>query len=229
MKKRTILIFISIVIIFFFVTFLIFLLQKPEQKYLTDIENLYSLFTPTMKEFVNSYLSYVDCKGEKYYFDNDQICFHCKKGDVCFGYALVSRTGGKKINPKTRPFFKGNYSKEDELKLYSQGISKFLNCKCNEECFCDWGVKPRLEENYRVVFVFPEKIDIKEKIQRIAQRANVDKCEFTDLSEKEKEEKIRNLGLDINKVKLIDTIFSCGEIKGVIFSNEVIFGLEISF
>jgi len=227
MKKRDILIFISIVIIFFLFTFSIFLLQKPKQKYLTDIEKLYSRFTPTMEEFIDSHLSYLNCKSEKYYFEGHQICFPCKEGDACFGYALVSRTGGKKMNPKGTPFLEGKYNKEDELKFYSKGVSRFLNCKCNRECFCDWGVKPGLEENNQVVFAFPEKIDIKEKIQQIAQRANAGKCEFTDLSKEEQKERISDLGLDISKVKLIDTTFSCGKIKGVISSNEVRFGLEI--
>lgn len=186
-------------------------LKKPapyiplEPKYLTDIEELYSQFAPYMKSTVDSYLATIECQPTKYDKSDSEICFHCNMLDACFNYVWVKREKGEdKMNPKGIPSLKGDYSKETELNFHSLGVFKSLNCKCEQECICDNGIKARLEERGMVIFTFPKDVNIKEAIKKIVAKAEKPECEFEDLD-----------GI-VN--------FSCGTLlRGTITENEVIF------
>jgi len=171
-------------------------------KYLTDIDKLYSSFTDYMTETVDSYLKTIGCKPKKYYYyDDSKICFVCGNTDACFGYAWVTIPEGEKRNPKGIPLLTGNYNKETEINFYSFGIAKLLNYKCEKECICDEGIKAELERGL-VTFTFPEDVNIKEKVEKIAKLAGYDECKFEDKD------------------------FNCGNLAGIMTSSdEVIFTL----
>jgi len=143
MRKSNILIILILVIAFFFIMFFIFLIQEPEQGYLTDIEKLYSLFTPYMESWVDSHLEKINCKPNEFYIASKEICFNCNKFEACFGYASVRRTGGMKMNPKGKPYLKN--VKEISLEVadfYKEGLASKFDCqKKNKNILeCDEGV-----------------------------------------------------------------------------------------
>jgi len=228
MKKKNLISFIIFIILISlfssFLYFYYFVRPSEKPKYSTNIEELYFSFTDYMKDEVNSHLQLLSCEPKEYYYDNSNLCFVCGKIHACFGFGWVYRSGKQKMNPKSPFFLSGEYSQEEELNFYSENIAKLLNCKCSEECICEDGIKASVE-NFKVVFTFPENINIKEKITEIAKRDNVLKCEFTDVNKETEEKEIKEVGM--TGMNLVDIIFSCNNIKGIIKSNEVIFGIEL--
>jgi len=178
MKRRNILILlISIIVIFFFITFFIFLIQEPKQGYLTDIEKLYSLFTPDMQSRVDSYLNSIVCKPKEYYIENQQVCFVCKKLDTCFGYVRVQREGGKKMNPYGRPSLTGKYDENTAINFYSLGIANSLNCKGKgENWICNKGRELTFKDN-TVILTFPQGSDLHQEIEKISKEIGIE-CEY---------------------------------------------------
>jgi len=124
-------------------------------------------FTPYTQKYMNLRLQAIKCTPDQYYKDNNQVCFICGSFDVCMEYGLVERTGGKMMSI-TGESLAGNYDMEIELNFKSYGIFKLLNCKCNEGCICDNGTKVTLGER-NPVFVFPEGINLEDKIKEIGQ------------------------------------------------------------
>jgi hypothetical protein len=160
---------LSIIIIFFFVTFVLFL--KSKQRYPTEIEKLYSQFTPEMKNWVDSHLNFLGCKPKKCYSNENQFCFICKEGDTCFGYGWVERTGGKKMNPYGPTYIVTDKINVKVANFYTEGVASIFNCK-NEE-------KNTLKCNFSLKFILKEKrVDIvlknKNELQNVARKV----CQF---------------------------------------------------
>jgi len=219
-KKNLILFIIIILILTVTIASFCYWYYFVKQKYLTNIPGLYSSFTDHMKDEVNSHLKLLNCEPKEYYYDDSVVCLVCGKIHLCVEYGLVNREGKEKMNPKLPFFLKGECSKEEELNFYSENIAKLLSCKCNGECLCDDGIKPRAEE-HMVIFTFPENVNIKQKIEETAEKAKAGKCEFIYVEhEEEAAKKTIEAGY-----KLIDGSFTCGTIKGITISNEVIFGI----
>jgi len=139
---------------------------KTKVKTLSNVTELYSLFTPYMKTQINSRLQSIECQPTKYYYNDSSVCFVCNEIDACFGYSWVNRTGDKKMNPKCTSFLSGKYSKEDKLNFCSCGIARLLDCSCNEVCNCKQGMEVSLTDGF-VSFTFPMNVDLKEKIEQI--------------------------------------------------------------
>jgi hypothetical protein len=152
MKKGDILIFISIIIIFFFATFFIFLLQKPKPRYLTDISKLYAQFTPYMKTWVDSHLERIHCKPSEFYITpketSKEVCFICDKLEVCFGYATVQREGGRKMNPYGEYYVKSDKINLNIADFYTDELASLFNCKNENEktLKCDFNLNFVLKE-----------------------------------------------------------------------------------
>jgi len=158
-----------------------------------------------MEEEVESYLQYIDCNPDIYYYTDDAVCFVCNKINACFNYVFVDRYGGKKMN-FFNPFLSGTYEKETELNFYSRGLTDSLNCNClNDECFCENEIKVTLtkavtsEPIDRFLVVFEYENDPTEKIIYIANKINSGKCVFDDVE------------------------FKCGELSGIILEEVFMF------
>jgi hypothetical protein len=144
MKKRTLIISLIIFLVLIIAASFWYWYYFVKEKYLTNIEELYSLFTDYMKETVDSRLRVLDCTPKEYYYNNFSFCFVCKKIHPCFNFVWVDREGGKKMNPYG-VYLRGKYDTETDLNFYTFGIAKVLNCKCNQECICENGIKLRME------------------------------------------------------------------------------------
>lgn len=70
--------------------------SKPKAS--SDLEGVYKSLTEHMKEDIDSHLKYLGCEPEEYYDYGNQICFQCDNCQPCFGYRLVSREDGEKMN-----------------------------------------------------------------------------------------------------------------------------------
>jgi len=174
-KSNILIILISVVIAFFF----IFLIQKPRQGYLTDIEKFYSLFTPDMQSWVDLHLDSIACKPKGYYFNDHQICFICKEEEACFGYVYVKREGGTKMNPSGSPFLSGKYDENTAINFYSLGIANSLNCKGKgEKWICNNGIELTFKNN-TVILTFPQGSDLRQEIEKISKEISVE-CEYID-------------------------------------------------
>ncbi len=97
-KKKQILILILFLIATVLIGALIFLDFEKKPQIRTDITELYSSFTDYMKEKVDSHLRYLGCEPTQYYEKESNICFVCDKAHPCFGYGLVHRAEGEKMN-----------------------------------------------------------------------------------------------------------------------------------
>lgn len=215
-KKNLVLSLIFVLLIFFISSFLYFyyfhfLPSKP--KYLTNITELYSLFTPYMERHVNYRLKAVECQPNKYYYDDSAVCFVCGGIDACFGYAWVNINGEERTNPKGLPKLFGKYNADTEISFYSYGVSKVLNCVCEKECICKDNIKV-IEGKYGIKFIFPEDINIEESIKKIAIDLQMGDCTFFN----------RTLSLGDRIINLPS--FSCGNLEGIIISNEVEFEIK---
>ena len=168
-----------IVFVVIFVVLLIYYLRRKEG-YLTDIEKIYSLFTPDMQSWVDSYLNSIVCKPKEYYIENQQVCFVCKKLDACFGYVWIQREGGKKMNSYGRPSLTGKYDENTAINFYSFGIVNSLNCKGKgEEWICNNGIELSFKNN-TVILTFPQGSDLHQEIEKISKGIGVE-CEYIDL------------------------------------------------
>jgi hypothetical protein len=143
-KKNIILILFIVVLIFFFYLILYGIRIKPA--ILSNVTELYSLFTPTMESFVNLHLEPITCQKNEYYYNNSSFCFICGKFDTCFGFSYVIRERGKtEMNPTSTIYLNGEYDNLTALNFYSSGLDRFLNCKENLEC--ENGIKAKIENN----------------------------------------------------------------------------------
>jgi len=199
MKKILIgIVLVALVILSFVFYFRLIFLGK-ETQLLSNTTELYSSFTPYMQSYVSSHLQSIDCIPEKYYYDDSSVCFLCNDIVPCFSYSWVNRTGGERMNPYGL-YLKGEYNSDIQLSFYSFGISKLLNCECDEECTCEDGVKATFKDN-TTMFTFPTDVDMKQKITEIA-------------------------GLGINECDINVSLmtFSCGNLTGYLLSStEVVF------
>lgn len=199
-------------IIFFCVAILLFLIlyyfPKNQEEYLTNTTDLYSLFTPYMKNYVDCYLDGINCSPEKYYYNNSKICFICDDIVSCFDYLLIERGGKQKINPHGISL-EGKFKKEDEINFYSLGISKMFNCKFNEKYICEKGIEMKFNDSSKqVAFIFPKNMtnkEIKNEIEYKMKEKDIN-CNFIN---------------PYNSTNI--SSFSCGYIKGNIVFNEVYF------
>lgn len=99
-------------------------------KYLTNTSELYSLFTPYMKDTVDYRLRLIDCEPKKYYYNDSVVCFICDVGDACFGYGWTHRNGGEKMNLVETPYLKNvNEISVKVADFYKDGLASEFNCK----------------------------------------------------------------------------------------------------
>jgi hypothetical protein len=168
-----------LLILFAIAVLLAFSWQRPTRKYLTNTTELFSLFTPYMQKHVSLSLQAVNCKPNKYYYEDSTICFHCGSFDACFSYVWSDR--GIELLKTTQPgkmFLKGNYDATTAINFHSFGLTKALNCKCNKQCLCDNGINVKMEDS-TVILTSPQNINIKQKIEEAAKE--IGECEFGDL------------------------------------------------
>ena len=128
MRKYLLLVLVFIVL--FFSTIHLYLTIPKETKYLTNISELYSSFTPYMEDYVNYRLQAIDCQPNEYYYDDSSVCFVCKDMDACFGYGGVMRAGGGKIHPKGIRYL--TRVKEFDIKVVDfceDGMASEFNCR----------------------------------------------------------------------------------------------------
>jgi len=128
--KKYLLFLLVLVILSCFGYFLI----SPKVEYLTNTTELYTFFTPYMKEWTDHQLQFLECEDGKYYYKDSAVCFTCDQTDACFEYAWVSRTGGDRMNPKGQAYLT-NY-KEFTLKMadfYSDGLPSFFECSKKDD------------------------------------------------------------------------------------------------
>jgi hypothetical protein len=144
---------------------------------LSNITEVYTLFTPYMEDFVDSYLNVMSCQPSQYYYTNSsKLCFVCGKFDICYGYAMVKRNGSELMNPNDL-FLAGYYTKENLLNLYSYGVGNTMNCKCsNDDCFCDDNVKAVIKD-FDDVFIFQSDLSLENNVISIAAKMGKDECE----------------------------------------------------
>jgi len=123
------------------------------------IEELYSDFTPTMRDLVERKLSTIGCQPKRYYGFDKTICFPCSIGDACFSYDWVQREYGEKMNPTGKPFllnfkeFNANIAD-----FYYDGLASMLDCtKVNENTLSCVGNAQFLLEDSSVSFKLLEK------------------------------------------------------------------------
>ena len=173
-----ILIVFLILSISIFLVFLLYSSTHPKIQFLTNTTELYSSFTPYMQQWVNSRLNSIDCKPDKYYFNDSQICFACKELNVCFGYVYVQREGGEKINPYGYPFLIGKYDENVAVNFYSLGLSNSLNCEkgIEKKWICNNEIELTFENN-TVTLMFPQGSNLYQEIERISMENGLE-CEF---------------------------------------------------
>jgi hypothetical protein len=148
MKKKNLIISISVIIFLVLITIAAsfwYWYYFVKEKYLTNINELYSFFTPTMEKFVNLHLESIECPKSKYYYNNSYVCFVCGKFDACFSFSSVKRGPDIKMNPAGNFYLTGKYDNLTALHFYSSGIDKFLNC--NDKLECENGIKAKIENN----------------------------------------------------------------------------------
>jgi len=203
LSKNTIIVLISVFLILYIFLWYTSTIPKsqieksPGVEFYSDLDQLYSNFTLYMRDTVDYRLQTVNCDPDKYYYDeSDNLCFYCGEFDTCFGYGLVNRDGIKKMNPGGDITLVGDYSDEVSLSFSSFGVSRMFNCDCKEECVCDDGIKAELRDE-RVYFIFPENINVTEKIEKAALESDL-KYEFK------------------------NNIFSCKYFDAPLVSNELI-------
>ena len=123
--------------------------QLPKQTYLTNISELYSLFTPYMKNTVNYRLQAINCQPNKYYYEDSSICFVCDDMHACFGYTYTLISGKKLMNPKRESYLKN--VKRISIKVidfYQKGLASDLHCNIENDktLKCEKGIKFILED-----------------------------------------------------------------------------------
>lgn len=191
--------------------FSLYLPSKPRVKTLSNVTELYSLFTPLMQNYVSLHLNSIECYTNEYYYNNSNVCFVCYDFDACYRYAWVNRTGGQKMNYFGMYCKGGNH--KTRLNFYSFGVAKLLNCECDKECICEGEIKGNvkdLESTSISVFTFPGKLDITTKVVEIANKKNLEECNI------------------IGNVSEENYNIECGELVGIIRNNTAIFGLQVS-
>jgi len=230
-------IFLILFLLIIVIVYFGFYSYKPKVKILSNITELYSLFTPYMEETVNSNLKLIDCEPNKYYYNDSAVCFVCNDMNACFGYGWVNRAEGEKMNPMGLPYLSEECDINTKMSFYSDGFSKLLSCRCDKECVCEDNIKARLKDeeiiltfpgnitqkqkSREVIFTFPENINIKQKIEQITKKVGIGECNFTDRNTEQLEREMQEAG--ITGCKLIDTYFVCGNLGGFILtSNEVV-------
>jgi hypothetical protein len=196
-----------IVLIAIGATYLLYpLISRIRPKTLSNVTELYSLFTPYMLDFVNSRQAAMNCQPTQFYYldsvNNTQFCLVCGKFDICYGYAWVNRNGVMLMNP-TELFLVGEYNQKTLLNLYSYGVADVLNCDCtNKECSCENGITARIAE-FGNIFTFPKNVNIMTEVENIARKMGKYPCEA------------------INNA----TRIKCGDLVAAkISENEVVFG-----
>jgi len=161
---------------------------EPKTETLSNISGLYSLFTPYMKDFVDSHLNLLNCRPEEYYYTenndvNNAICFICGKLDLCYRYITVRRSGGILMMNPNGLFLVGDYNQKDILNLYSYGVIDAINCECDENgCFCenDIDVVVVHETSTYIVFSFPVNSNIETEVRNIAMKMGKQECKNID-------------------------------------------------
>jgi hypothetical protein len=126
-----------------------FLLRKPKIKILSNVTELYSLFTPYMENHVNTHLNAVNCIPTQYYYTNSYVCFICNDFDACFGYGWVLRDEGERMNPKG--IVKLENIKKFSVKnadFYLNGLGTKFNCnvKNASALSCDFSISIVFQE-----------------------------------------------------------------------------------
>ncbi len=185
--------------------------ELAETNFYSDVEDAYVRFTSYMMKNVDYRLNGMDCQPEKYYYDNSTIYFSCGDAYARFGYGFVTVRGEDMMNPKGNIGLDGTYDKETELAFYSFGVSKILNCVCDEQCICEGGILAEMDEYGPVLFDFADVANIEDEINGISIQAGFGSCEFTD---------------DTGEVKFSTSKiirFSCEKIRGYIIKDEVQF------
>jgi hypothetical protein len=144
LEKNIILIILIIILISFM--YIIWYSNRIKPATLSNVTDLYSLFTPAMENFVNLHLDPTGCQKSEYYYKNSSLCFLCDKFDACFSFGYVKRELGKtKINPMGNVYLDGKYDNLTALHFYSSGLDKLLGCRDNLEC--ENGIKAKIEDN----------------------------------------------------------------------------------
>lgn len=159
---------------------LIFILKKSNQERLSKIEKLYLQFTQYMKDVIDNHLKYLKCDKTKYYFGNKEICFHCKEGHACFGYALISAGMEKKMNPQGAFYIKSNKFNTSIANFYTNGLASLFHCKGEKTKIlkCDFDLEFQLKENF-VDIILTKKdnlIDVSKKICNYLLNTSVIEC-----------------------------------------------------
>lgn len=205
-----------IVFIILIIVFLAFFYNPMGLKteILTNVTDLYSLFTPGTEKYVTYYTKGIKCEPKEYYYVDSQICFLCDKAKPCFEYVWVERTGVLKMNIKNISLIEF-VDKQTEYSFYSFGISDLLNCVCNEECICEDGIRLVSEETKAPtgpIFIFPPNIEIESKIEKITKEWEIEeKCEVTRFD---------------NFTEGVSKQIECGILSVLILNNkEVLFGV----
>ena len=198
-----------------------FFVPRENKKILTNVTELYSRFAPHTKKYTDYYLKGINCKPTKYYYKSDTsyysngnlipfYCFICGKYDACFGYGLIHLDFGKKMSIRDAKL-SGDYTMNDFYNFYTFGIAKILNCKCEENCTCENGIKLKMVEPTGPIFYFPEDVK-KEQIEKIANKWGVEnECVIT------QNETIKGYNIQL---------FECEDlIVRIINNREVMFGI----
>jgi hypothetical protein len=143
--------FLSLLLISLY--FIYFSSLGKRTRYETNISELYSRFTPTLKNAVSFRLKAIECNPSKYYLENEAVCFVCRKATACFHYALVNwGPEGMKMEFTGMAELKGKFNEMEALAFYSFGISKLLDCQSN--LVCQQNIKATIEKPL-VKFQFP--------------------------------------------------------------------------
>ncbi|UCG95047.1 MAG: hypothetical protein JSV92_03310 [archaeon] len=118
--------------------------EKPEVKseIFSDLETVYSQFTPFMEDHVDSKLEEINCEPSGYYYLDSEVCFVCEEVEACFGYGWVNRTGGKKMNPSGPSTIKTDEFDRKFVDFHMKGLATLFNCiNVNETLLsCDHGI-----------------------------------------------------------------------------------------
>lgn len=123
---------ISILALVLLISFTIIILRLyPSEPHITvysNVTELYSLFAPYMEEKVNYKLGLIDCNPTEYYYEDEAICFICKKMDACFEYGWVN-TGAEKKTNLLDSHLKSKRFNVKVANFYADGLASGFNCR----------------------------------------------------------------------------------------------------
>jgi hypothetical protein len=161
MKKK---VWIGIILIILIIIVVYFGLYSPQPKVETfsNVTELYSLFPPETKDFVNFYLSISDCKPTQYYFENNILCLKCLDKAVCFKYIKNSLGQFKMTGLTFLKYDRAIDQKDAKIigSFYTDDLTNFMNCDSEllnrtflkSDC-SNFFIQIQLEDNGKLKFI----------------------------------------------------------------------------